>query len=340
MRRVPRKANDSMSKLRPLFALAVVATALAVAPGMASAATQPMTVTCSETCTANGAHWVPVDVNVIFAWPEEDTDAVATVSPECQDGAFQTITAEGDQTLHCDVTYVNGDTSSGVARVMIDKTPPVASGAATTSLQPNAAGWFSAPFQIKRVWTDSLSGVNADNCDLSPDYSGSPDRRARHRHASDGVLRQGRQPRGRVGPPGEVRQRRPRRRGRHPGPWARLWRLVHAPGLIRLPRHGSPARLGPRELRQRDLLRTGQRQRQRDRRLRGRRRQPLQLDRQPSLRRHEAHRHRRDRRSGAGSQRLVHARRRFHASRAPTPRPASTPATASATPDPTAPPPA
>ncbi len=162
-----------MSKLRPLFALAVVATALAVAPGMASADTQPMTVTCSETCTASGAHWVPVDVNVIFAWPEEDTDAVATVSPECQDGAFQTISAEGDQTLHCDVTYVNGDTSSGVARVMIDKTPPVASGAATTSLQPNAAGWLSAPFQIKRVWTDSLSGVNADNCDLSPDYSGS-----------------------------------------------------------------------------------------------------------------------------------------------------------------------
>lgn len=161
-----------MSKLRPLFALAVVASALAVAPGTASAATQPMTVTCSETCTASGAHWVPVDVNVIFAWPEEDTDAVATVSPQCQDGAFQTITAEGDQTLHCDVTYVNGDTSSGVARVMIDKTPPVASGAATTSLQPNAAGWLSAPFQIKRVWTDSLSGVNADNCDLSPDYWG------------------------------------------------------------------------------------------------------------------------------------------------------------------------
>ena len=161
-----------MSKLRPLFALAVVATALAVAPGMASAATQPMTVTCSETCTASGAHWVPVDVNVIFAWPEEDTDAVATVSPECQEGAFQTITAEGDQTLHCDVTYVNGDTSSGVARVMIDRTPPVASGAATTSLQPNAAGWLSAPFQIKRVWTDALSGVNTDNCDLTPDYSG------------------------------------------------------------------------------------------------------------------------------------------------------------------------
>ena len=41
---------------------------------------------------------------------------MATVSPECQEGAFQTITAEGDQTLHCDVTYVNGDTSSRVAR--------------------------------------------------------------------------------------------------------------------------------------------------------------------------------------------------------------------------------
>src|SRR5215470_6983531 len=132
----PGKRTTRMSKLRPVLALAVVATALAVAPGSASAATQPMTVSCSETCTVSGAHWVPVNVNVMFSWPEEDTDAIATMSPDCQEDDFHTITTEGDQTFHCDVTYVNGDTSSGVAHVMIDKTPPVASGVATTSLLP------------------------------------------------------------------------------------------------------------------------------------------------------------------------------------------------------------
>ena len=191
------------------------------------------------------AHWVPVDVNVIFSWPEEDTDAVATVSPDCQDGAFHTITAEGDQTLHCDVTYVNGDTASGVAHLMIDKTAPVASGAATTSGLPIAFGWLSAPFQIKRVWTDALSGVNTDNCDLSPDYSGAQtdalgiatpqmdcyDKAGNHAVASGLQVKF---------------DTTGRRRRRHPSPRPGLRRLVHAPGLVRFHGADGPARASRR----------------------------------------------------------------------------------------------
>src|SRR5207249_704658 len=47
--------------------------------------------------------------------------------------------------------------SASVSGIKIDRTPPVISGAATTS--PNGAGWYSGAVTVHFTCTDNLSGV-------------------------------------------------------------------------------------------------------------------------------------------------------------------------------------
>ena len=163
-----------MSKHAPFVIFVVLAAAFFAVPGVAAADEQPMTVTCSQDCTVDGAQWSQSNVDVTFSWPGEGTDAVATVSAPCNDGVLQTISTEADQTLHCDVTYVNGDTSSGVARVRIDKTPPVPAPTGSASALANPAGWYRTAFDVLWTWTDGPtgSGIDPANCAQDTPYSG------------------------------------------------------------------------------------------------------------------------------------------------------------------------
>src|SRR5262249_33542344 len=60
--------------------------------------------------------------------------------------------------------------STTLSHVNIDETPPVITGAATTS--PNANGWYSGDVVIHWTCTDSLSGIAAGQCPSDSIVSG------------------------------------------------------------------------------------------------------------------------------------------------------------------------
>jgi hypothetical protein len=137
---------------------------------MASAATNEVTADCTQNCT--GTWLSTASVSVQFSWTGQDTGLGETLSPDCNGGDWKVVSAEGDTTLDCKVTYPDSSVAEKVVHVLIDRTAPVPAAAGSSTVQPNAAGWFSGPFDVLWQWTDSLSGVTADTCDLDSPYSG------------------------------------------------------------------------------------------------------------------------------------------------------------------------
>ena len=105
---------------------------------------------------ANGAGWYKGDVTV--KWVGDD--ALSGIDPATQPGD-STITGEGTDLGIGPVTIKDkaGNTSgpASVTGVRIDRTPPVISGAPTTSA--NDAGWYKDDVTVDFTCSDNLSGV-------------------------------------------------------------------------------------------------------------------------------------------------------------------------------------
>ena len=138
-------------------ALAVVAS-LALAP----AAWPNPTVSFTLTGTAGTNGWFKSNVTIHWTFTEPEN----VISSSGCEGA-ELVTAEGQTSHTCTVTFASGS-SSGTAAPKIDKTAPsVTAGAPARG--PDSNGWYNHPVAFSFSGTDATSGIAGCS---SPTYGG------------------------------------------------------------------------------------------------------------------------------------------------------------------------
>ncbi len=118
--------------------------------------TVPPVITGSRSPAPNSHGWNNTDVTVTFTCTDADSglDGIAGCGPNT------TVTSQGaGQSVSGDTQDVAGNESSTtVSGISIDKTPPILTGAATTSA--NGAGWYNGDVTIAWTGDDGLSGID------------------------------------------------------------------------------------------------------------------------------------------------------------------------------------
>jgi hypothetical protein len=133
-----------------LALLAVVAFAAAVGPAAVASAIPAATYSCTPAPNdCSGWH----TTNVVLRWFAPPT---AVDTDNCP--LVKTLTAEGTTTWNCAVTADNVSWVWATARIRIDKSNPIATGA-TPSRAPDANGWYRSPFGIAFHGSDTYSGI-------------------------------------------------------------------------------------------------------------------------------------------------------------------------------------
>ena len=128
----------------------------------APAALANPTVSFTLTGTAGTNGWFTSDVTI--HWTVTEPLSV-TSSSGCEPG--QLVTTEGETSHTCTVTF-SGGSSSSTATPKIDKTAPVAVGAALARA-PDSNGWFNHPVAAAFSGQDAVSGIASCS---SPAYAG------------------------------------------------------------------------------------------------------------------------------------------------------------------------
>jgi len=113
--------------------------------------TTPPTITASLDPTANANGWHNSDATVSFTCSDADSDIASCSAPVIvgNEGANQAIIGTAVDAA--------GNTSSTSISVSLDETTPVID--STTSVSPNASGWYEADVTVSYSCTDNLSGV-------------------------------------------------------------------------------------------------------------------------------------------------------------------------------------
>src|SRR5919197_6616355 len=146
-----------MSKLRLLLLLVVAATAIAAAPGVASADT--VTPVCDGGSCGSGWHTSPVHVTWTFDPDPPDSTTCAPLDiGEPQSG----------QTFSCDATWA-GNTVSGSVSQLVDTHAPTFGGVGPDR-PPDFNGWYNHPVTFGFSWDGGTSGLGS--CQTSVPYSG------------------------------------------------------------------------------------------------------------------------------------------------------------------------
>jgi hypothetical protein len=101
--------------------------------------------------------WMKQDVSLHWAF---DPDPPTAADAGCDD---QTISAEGDNTVTCTVTWDPDPPSPFDVHVLIDKTSPTVVGG-VPDRTPDSGVWFNHPVTVTFGGTDGLSGIPAGGC--------------------------------------------------------------------------------------------------------------------------------------------------------------------------------
>jgi hypothetical protein len=145
--------------IRALGAL-VVAVALSLAAVPVASATPTVSFTMTGTAGTNG--WFRS--NVTIRWTITEPESLIS-SSGCE--AAQLVTAEGQSSHTCTVTFPGGS-NSATATPRIDKTAPSVAGGNPTR-GPDSNGWYNHAVEVAFTGSDATSGIAS--C-ASPQYSG------------------------------------------------------------------------------------------------------------------------------------------------------------------------
>jgi large repetitive protein len=119
------------------------------------------TITHTQNPVVNGNGWNNTDVTVTFTCADAPSSGTNASSGIASCTAPQTTTAEGKEQPVTGTAKDNaGNTATDPAKVSIDKTKPVITGAADR--KANANGWYNADVTVSFLCTDLLSGI--DTC--------------------------------------------------------------------------------------------------------------------------------------------------------------------------------
>ena len=110
----------------------------------------------SHSPAANGANWNNSDVIVSWNWTDDGGSGIDAAN--CTTSS--TTSAEGNLlTLNATCKDLSGNEGTASYTVMVDKTRPTISAAATTSA--NANGWYNSNVTVAFTCADTLSGIPA-----------------------------------------------------------------------------------------------------------------------------------------------------------------------------------